>query len=874
MTAGPLLSPRVQFVDALERFGAAPAVRTQDRVVSYAELGHLVAEAGTALGRGRRLVLIAADNTLESLVTYLGALHAGHVPLMAPGDRLQHLDGLVDRYDPDVVAGAGPDGWHTVARRPEAAHDLHPELAALMPTSGSSGSPKLVRLSQVNLDSNATAIAQALGIRPTDRAVTSLPLHYCYGLSVVHSHLATGACLVLTGLSVVDPCFWQLVDEAAVTTLAGVPHSFELLDRSGFAQRSHPSLRTITQAGGRLAPQTATRYAALGRERGFDLFVMYGQTEATARMAVLPPDLLESRPGAVGLPVPGGSFRIDPLSELDCGLGELVYSGPNVMLGYAEGPQDLALGRTVDELRTGDLAHLADDGLVEIVGRRSRFAKVVGLRIDLDQVERDLADAGLVGHCTDLGDAVGILVEAPGSGADVSDLVTSRHGIPASAVVVLDGLEAPRLTTGKPDYPGMAELLGAHRAAAEPVPAGEGATDVDRVVDLYRTLLDAPGATDSTSFTDLGGDSLSYVEVSLRLERVLGSLPAGWHLLAPRDLVGAARESSDPVGTTRFRWHSVETSVVVRAVAVLLILANHTHLSFVPGGAHTLLALAGFNLARFQLTSRPRRERTRGILRSVTRVVLPSAAWIGAIALVVGTYDWTNVLMVHQVFGDWSAWSDRWHYWFVEAVAALLLGTAALMSIPAVDRWERRWPFAFPVALVGLGLLTRYHLVVPDAGPYRGANAYVLIWLFAIGWAAARASTTRQRLLVSALPVLTIPGFWPSMPGREVTIIVGLLALIWCPTTRLPRWAATAASQVATASLFVYLTHFVVYPHLMHYSSVLAMAASIVVGIAYCRLWNLVEERVRAGARRVRHAVTSRVERTGSPAGHASDARA
>ena len=132
MTAGPLLSPRVQFVDALERFGAAPAVRTQDRVVSYAELGHLVAEAGTALGRGRRLVLIAADNTLESLVTYLGALHAGHVPLMAPGDRLQHLDGLVDRYDPDVVVGSGPDGWHTVARRPEAALDLQPEIGALM----------------------------------------------------------------------------------------------------------------------------------------------------------------------------------------------------------------------------------------------------------------------------------------------------------------------------------------------------------------------------------------------------------------------------------------------------------------------------------------------------------------------------------------------------------------------------------------------------------------------------------------------------------------------------------------------------------------------------------------------------------------------
>jgi hypothetical protein len=163
---------------------------------------------------------------------------------------------------------------------------------------------------------------------------------------------------------------------------------------------------------------------------------------------------------------------------------------------------------------------------------------------------------------------------------------------------------------------------------------------------------------------------------------------------------------------------------------------------------------------------------------------------------------------------------------------------------------------------------------VPDAGPYRGANAYVLIWLFAIGWAAARATTTRQRLLVSALPVLTIPGFWPSMPGREVTIILGLLALIWLPTARLPRWAASGASQVATASLFVYLTHFVVYPHLMHYSSVLAMAASLVVGIAYCRLWNAAEDRARRGARSLRNAVTSRVARAGSPLDPSSGAPA
>ncbi|KQZ88139.1 hypothetical protein ASD62_01190 [Phycicoccus sp. Root563] len=834
--------PAVAFATSLRSRGAAPAVHTGSRTLTYAALADLVDAAAAALGGGRRLVLLAADNTLDALVTYLGALAAGHVPLLAPGDRVQHLDRLADAYDPDVVAGRGPAGWQVVDRHDPAspAHDLHPDLALLLPTSGSTGSPKVVRLSHENLDSNAHAIADALGIRSTDRAVTSLPLHYCYGLSVVHSHLAAGASIVLTELSVVDPCFWRLFDATAATTLAGVPHSFDLLERSGFADRHHPTLRCVTQAGGRLDPEVVTRFADLGREQGWDLFVMYGQTEATARMAVLPPDLAGVRPGTVGAPVPGGSFRIEPLGEIDCGFGELVYSGPNVMLGYARSSADLARGRDVTELRTGDLARFGPDGLVEIVGRRSRFAKVVGLRIDLDHVERDLRDAGHPTHCVDLGDAVGVLAERTGAGPEVTQALRRQHGIPAAAVVVLDGLQAPRLATGKPDYPRVAELLGAHREAH---PATDEGTTSDgdvvaRVVGLYRRLLDAPHATERTSFVDLGGDSLSYVEVSLRLERVLDALPSGWHLLAPSELVGAAAATRRPART----WlHRVETSVVLRAVAVLLILANHTHLSFVPGGAHTLLALAGFNLARFQLTSRSRGERVKGVARSALRIWAPSAAWIGVVAVVAGTYDWRNVLLLNQVLGDWSRWSDHWHYWFVEAVVALLLGTAGLLAVPAVDRWERRWPFAFPVALVGLGLLTRYAVVVPDAGPYRGANAYVLIWLFATGWAAARASSTAQRLLVSAIPVLTVPGFWPSMPMREVTIIVGLLVLVWVPTVVLPAFLGRAAAVVASASLFVYLTHFVVYPHIMGTSSVLAMAASVAVGVAYWQLWLRVE---------------------------------
>ena len=141
-------------------------------------------------------------------------------------------------------------------------------------------------------------------------------MHYCYGLSVINSHLAAGASLLLTDLSVVDACFWDAVRAHRVTTFAGVPYTFDLLDRVGFADMDLPSLRYVTQAGGRLAPARVREYADLGRRRGWDLFVMYGQTEATARMAYLPPDLAATSPSSVGVPIPGGSFSLEPLPEL------------------------------------------------------------------------------------------------------------------------------------------------------------------------------------------------------------------------------------------------------------------------------------------------------------------------------------------------------------------------------------------------------------------------------------------------------------------------------------------------------------------------------------------------------------------------------
>ena len=372
----------------LNPHGDATAVVLDERVLSYADLDDLVRDRADQLGDTRRLVLIECANALEPLVTYLAALAGRHPALLVPPRvGADQWDQILTGYDPDVLLRLDADGWNIDEVRSGTRHELHPDLALLLGTSGSTGTPKLVRLSHDNVLSNAAAIASYLHLGPDSRAATTLPLQYCYGLSVINSHLLAGGSLWLTDQSVVDADFWTGFARARATSFAGVPYTFDLLERSAVDWTTTPSLQQVTQAGGSLPAARVRQLGQLGEAHGFDFFVMYGQTEATARMAYLPTHLAVERAGTIGVPIEGGKFRLDD--------GELVYSGPNVMLGYAESPANLADGPTMHELHTGDLAVQHDDGLYEITGRCNRLAKLFGTRLDLDLVEQLLADNGI-----------------------------------------------------------------------------------------------------------------------------------------------------------------------------------------------------------------------------------------------------------------------------------------------------------------------------------------------------------------------------------------------------------------------------------------------------------------------------------------------
>ncbi|MEW9872820.1 AMP-binding protein [Arthrobacter sp. HS15c] len=824
----------------LARHGDRPAILTGGSVLSYQDLAGRVAAFADRLGTARRLVVLAADNSVGSLVAYLAALASGHPLILAPAGNDAAVASLVAAYDPDVIvrpgtawaAGAAADVWGEPSLeevRPVTSHTFHPDLALLLSTSGSTGSPKLVRLSRENVQSNAEAIATYLDISAADRAATTLPMSYCYGLSVINSHLLRGAGIVLTDLSVVDPCFWQLFRNRQATSFAAVPYTFELLDRVGFTDMDLPDLRYVTQAGGRLDPGTVARYAEHGRSHGWELFVMYGQTEATARMAYLPPHLAAAHPGAIGVPVPGGSFRIEPVPGLDD--GELVYTGPNVMLGYAETPADFAAGRTVTELRTGDLARQNAAGLYEVVGRRSRFVKIVGLRIDLGQVEKMLHGMGLQAACAGTDRKLVAAVEGSHDTRLLAKMLAQDLGLPRAAVEVHAVEELPRLGTGKTDYPAVLALGESGPTPAAAGPAGGAVPTTPAVPEdvrrIFAETLEIEDISDGDTFVSLGGDSLSYVAASVRLEKALGHLAPDWHVTPVRDLQSRARPR-------RSRWRifaPLETSIVLRAVAIVVIISTHVDLIRWPGTAHVLMALAGYNFARFQLGGE-RLPRLRRQLASVARIVVPTVVFIGAVMLLTDKFHYTplNLVLLNTMIGP-AGWTDAWHFWFVEVLVYVLLGMMALLAIPWVHRTERRFPLAFPVALIGAGLLARYGLLGFDI-----LHTRPVLWLFALGWAFARARSIPQRLALSVIAAVALPGYFGD-PWREATILAGILLLAWVPALPLPAVLHRVVGVLASASLYVYVTHWVVFPDLKDNHPVLAVALSLAVGVAYWAVW-------------------------------------
>lgn len=419
------------------------------------------------------LVFNLCENSLGSIVGYITWMNHHIVPLMLDRhiDR-ELLSHFLEVYQPDYLwvpaAQAAQysgqliftDWQYALIQCHPATHSaLHPDLALLLTTSGSTGSPKLVRLSHQNVLQNTASIISYLSLDASERPITTLPMHYSYGLSVINSHLRVGAAIILTDKTIMQRDFWDMFSAHHSTSLSGVPYTYEMLNKLMFFRRDLPSLRTMTQAGGRLHPDLHQKFAAYAKESGKKFVVMYGATEATARMGYLPADQAADKLGSMGIAVPGGKFSLidaegQQINESEVA-GELVYEGLNVSLGYAETQTDLSKG---DErhglLNTGDIAKRDADGYYYIVGRKKRFLKLFGNRIGLDETERLIQSyyPDISCACTGKDDAMFVFITDAALCQEIQQFLSEKTKLNMKAFHVKYMPELPKSESGKIRY--------------------------------------------------------------------------------------------------------------------------------------------------------------------------------------------------------------------------------------------------------------------------------------------------------------------------------------------------------------------------------------------------------------------------------------
>ena len=556
----------------IERWGERVAiVETDGARWTYAELALVADEWAQGLGEKRGLLAIEMANAWQPLVAWIGASRAGWPVLLLEKGALARDERLRTRFNPEFEYTEEAEGWRLRANGAERPTEPHSELALLLTTSGSAGDPKLVRLSAKNVVSSATSIALYLGLSADDRAVTALPLHYSYGVSVVTSHLMAGASLALTDCGVQEEAFWPQFEAMGATSFAGVPLTYELLDEQGFLDRRVSGLKTMTQAGGKLDPERVVRFARGLRERGAAFWVMYGQTEASPRISYLPPEMAELVPHSIGYAVPGGTIRLlNPagvvVTERD-EAGELCYQGPNVMMGYAVTREDLAKGAEVEELRTGDIAERDWAGRYRIVGRSSRWVKVVGLRISLDGMETDLWREGTRARVAGTTGQIVIAVTDDTDPVKLKDAWAARLAIPRSALRVIALEAVPQNANGKPDYAAILRAGTAETGVVEGEGTGAGLRQE------LREILNVEALADDESFRSAGGDSLNYLEGALAVERFYGRRVPGWESLPMAQLCLGEADVSPRAG-------GEDPLVVTRAVAIALTMVSHLIFKF------------------------------------------------------------------------------------------------------------------------------------------------------------------------------------------------------------------------------------------------------------------------------------------------------
>ena len=354
----------------------------------------------------RSLVFHFSENSVASFTFYIACMNLRAVPLLlSPQTDHQLVQLLIKKYKPNYIIaperisknfnGKVLKQYHNykLIQQNDLLHNLFENLSLLIPTSGSTGSPKLVRHSYENIHSSVQAVAKIFELNSNHKSFVFLPMYYTMGLSAINSHIYVGATVILIRSAITDISFWKALKDNEPTNLSGVPYSYEILKKMRFFKMKMPYLKFINVGGGKLSSKIYDECVNFAEENGAKFIPTYGQTEGSSRMAFLDSEMVEIKKGSIGKSISLGTLSIINSKGFESfegeSEGELVYKGPNVTLGYANELSDL---KKPDErngiLFTGDLARRDIDGYYYITGRKSRFLKLFGIRVSLYEVEQ------------------------------------------------------------------------------------------------------------------------------------------------------------------------------------------------------------------------------------------------------------------------------------------------------------------------------------------------------------------------------------------------------------------------------------------------------------------------------------------------------
>ena len=350
----------------------------------------------------KKLVFLLIENNYESILFYISLLKSQNtIALINANIKTENLYELVKSYNPNTIVTKKNfefknynqaltfKNYYCYENKKKTNLNINDELFFLLTTSGSTGSSKYVRISYKNLEYNTKSIVKFLKINSDDKLITTLPPDYTYGFSLLNTHLFKGSSIVLNNYSIIQREFWELLKKTKATTFGGVPYTYELLKKIHFENYSFPSLKYLTQAGGKLSNENQKYFYKILKKKKIKLIIMYGATEATSRMSYLPWKFCQKKIGSIGIPIPGTKMEINNPDKNK--IGEIIFKGKNVSLGYAKSYKDLSRGNlNKEKLNTGDIGYKDEDGFYFIVGRKKRFLKLLGHRINLDELEINL----------------------------------------------------------------------------------------------------------------------------------------------------------------------------------------------------------------------------------------------------------------------------------------------------------------------------------------------------------------------------------------------------------------------------------------------------------------------------------------------------